>query len=780
MSRLFIFEKPDAARHVAKVLGKTGQGDGYIEVTGGDRLTWCFGHLLELEEPDFYTPDDVPMNKKGKKVWRWQELPIIPTDYRLRSKDDGTAKQIRIIQGLVKQADSIVNAGDPDREGQLIVDEVLTLIGNSKPVDRLWLNALDETSVKKSMAAIKPNKDYEGWYHAALGRQRADWLVGMNLTRAATLAASNGQVYTIGRVQTPTLRLVVERYLAIQKFKPIDYFDLSVQFFHEKGGYLGRWIAKDDQVGLDEEGRLIDPQVAQALKVKIEGKQGQIASIEQKKGRESAPLPYDLTALQGAANAKYGISSSDTLAAVQSMYEAQFVSYPRVDSRYLPNAQFADAPRILNTLKNYGIKGADVQARQSAMYNDSKVSAHHAIVPTGATPTPKNDVERKIFSLIATNYVLNFYPDFEFLTTTITTIVENETFRSTGKVPTSMGWRGAGEEVSDDEDAASDDNKALPAVAKGDVVKVQSATVSAKKTQPPKLFNDKTLLEAMANIHRYVEDARAKAQLKENEGIGTPATRANIIEELIKKNYMERKGKNISPTAAGIEVIKSYHEEVKDPILTAELERFLKEVQEGSKSLESFMEKMEAYVMENLVKLKSGKYMAAAENPNATCFLSEKQRLMLTKSEDKVLMSIAKKKTLTSDDCQKAKAYIDGIFAKMRAQQESGTRSLSDKQRQMLIKSNVSYLMEIGEKAEVTLDEFAQAKAYIDDFFANRAASGGGSNHSGGGFKLSEKQIAIVVKNAPDNIKRLTDSSKPDDLKKVKAWIDEYFSKKSK
>lgn len=777
--RLYIFEKPDAAMKFGGVFGIAGKGDGYITTKEGDYLSWCFGHLIEQAEPDYYTPDDVPRSQKtGKKMWRFEELPILPEQWQMLPKkdrngdDSSVRKQIATIKRLAGEVNEIVHAGDPEREGQLIVDELLEYINNKKPVARLWLNALDEGSIRKAYAAICSNDKCSGYYYAGLGRQRTDWLIGMNLTRAATLAAKNGQVYTNGRVQSPTLALVVERDLAIAHFKPIDYFELSAQFAHTEGQYRGLWQPKEDQVGLDSEGRLIDAQIAKSLADKINNQVGVVKKVESKKGSEAPPLPWDITSLQAAASKRFGFTSDETLALVQKMYQAGYVSYPRVDSRHLPRSQFDDAANILQVLSSYGMKQAQgVTPKLCAMYNDSKVTAHHAIIPTGQKPTPETEKEKKVFELIATNFILNFYPDYEYLTTTIHSEVDGELFKTTGRVPTSMGWKGAGVEV--DEDEVEDDASGkLPAVKQGDSVKVTNCVASAKKTQPPKPFTEATLLAAMENIHRFVSDPKAKAMLREGSGLGTGATRAAIIKELIDgKRYLERKGKNtIISTDAGREVIKAFPVELRDPVFTAMMEDFLMQVQEGKKNLSEFMQQQEAYVVDGIMKLKKATY---GEGVARGCNLSDKQRAMLAKSSDKSIFALAKKKNLTPEDCAKAKAYLDELFAKMKSQQASGMRNLSDKQRAMLAKSNDDNLVAISQKSEVTLEEFEQAKAYIDNYFSQQK-----SNPTYGGSGLSDKQMAVIEKNAPENIKKAAKSGKPDDIKKCRDWLNNYFASK--
>ena len=344
--RLFIAEKPSVAKAIAGELGATGKGDGFIEC-GTDKVTWCFGHMLEQADPDEYTPDDVPRGQSGKKVWRVDELPIIPESWILKPKDDAK-KQLAVIGKLLKEAKEIVNAGDPDREGQLLVDEVLEHFRNSKPVRRFWVSAQDSVSVKRGLAALKENTTYAGWADAARGRQRADWLIGMNLSRAYTLRAQRGgsrALLTVGRVQTPTLALVVARDREIEAFKAVPYHTIRAVVQHAGGSFAAAWKAKEDQAGLDSEGRLVDTAVADALVAAVKGQPGTIAAYKQEAKKQNQPLAFALSDITALASAKFGYSAEDVLNTCQALYEThKLTSYPRTDCAYLPESQHADAP----------------------------------------------------------------------------------------------------------------------------------------------------------------------------------------------------------------------------------------------------------------------------------------------------------------------------------------------------------------------------------------------------------------------------------------------------
>lgn len=342
--RLFIAEKPSVAKAIAGELGATGKGDGFIEC-GTDKVTWCFGHMLEQADPDEYTPDDVPRGQSGKKVWRVDELPIIPESWILKPKDDAK-KQLAVIGKLLKEAKEIVNAGDPDREGQLLVDEVLEHFRNSKPVRRFWVSAQDSVSVKRGLAALKENTTYAGWADAARGRQRADWLIGMNLSRAYTLRAQRGgsrALLTVGRVQTPTLALVVARDREIEAFKAVPYHTIRAVVQHAGGSFAAAWKAKEDQAGLDSEGRLVDTAVADALVAAVKGQPGTIAAYKQEAKKQNQPLAFALSDITALASAKFGYSAEDVLNTCQALYEThKLTSYPRTDCAYLPESQHAE------------------------------------------------------------------------------------------------------------------------------------------------------------------------------------------------------------------------------------------------------------------------------------------------------------------------------------------------------------------------------------------------------------------------------------------------------
>lgn len=613
--RLFIAEKPSVAKALAGELGITGKGDGYIQC-GNDRVTWCFGHMLEQASPDEYTPDDVPRNGAGRKVWRIEELPIIPTTWILRPKADAK-KQLAVIGKLLKQASEVVNAGDPDREGQLLVDEVLQHFNNTRPVQRFWVSAQDAVSIQRGLAALKDNCNYVGWADAARGRGRADWLIGMNLSRAFTLRAQRGgsrALLTVGRVQTPTLALVVARDRDIEAFKPIAYHTIQAEFVHAGGRFQARWKPHEEQPGLDAEGRLINTQIADALVARITGQDGSITEYKQVAKRQHQPRVFALSDITAMTSAKYGYSAEDVLNACQALYEThKLASYPRTDCAYLPESQHADAPRVLEAVRQVNpelaalIDRADTQIK-SPTWNDKKITAHHGIIPTmhKGSKTKLSEIERNIYDQIVRAYLAQFYPVHEYLQTTVNVDVAGELFATTGKVVTLNGWRDV---FADDEETDKESDEAsqtLPTMAKADAVACAEAIRHDAKTKAPSRFTEGTLIRAMENIHKFVTDPEHKKMLRDGDGIGTSATRAAIISELKRRNFLSTKGKQIISTTLGRSLVDALPEVVKSPVLTALYERMLKGVEQGTSELSAFIAKQETFIRDQVAKANQG------------------------------------------------------------------------------------------------------------------------------------------------------------------------------
>ena len=615
--RLFIAEKPSVAKALAGELGATGKGDGFIKC-GTDKVTWCFGHMLEQAEPDEYTPEDVPRNKAGRKIWRIKELPIIPETWILCPKDDAK-KQLVVIDKLIKEAGEIVNAGDPDREGQLLIDEVLDHFKADKPTRRFWVSAQDSVSIRRGLDALKSNADYRSWSDAARGRQRADWLIGMNLSRAYTLRAQRGgsrALLPVGRVQTPTLALVVNRDREIEAFRPVPYHTIRAAMQHEDNTFMAAWKAKEDQAGLDSEGRLVDSAVADALVASVKGQPGNIAEYKQETKKQDQPLAFALSDITVLASNKYGYSAEDVLNTCQSLYEKhKLTSYPRTDCAYMPESQHADAANVLDAVKHVnpelaGLVDAADPRIKSKTWNNSKITAHHGIVPTmhKANKAALNKRERNIYELIVRAYIAQFYPLHEYMQTTVGVDVAGETFAASGKVVTKNGWRDVYDQADEDTDKEQDDSDSqrLPTMKRGDGVTCTDVSRKDSKTKPPQRFTEGSLTRAMENIHKFVADPEHKKMLREGDGIGTSATRASIIAELKRREFLIGKGKQIISTTLGRSVIDALPEVVKSPVLTALYERMLKGVEQGTVALDAFVTKQETFIRDQVAKANSG------------------------------------------------------------------------------------------------------------------------------------------------------------------------------
>ena len=598
--RLFIAEKPSLARAIAAGLGISQKREGCI-VGGSDVVTWCFGHILEQ-----YTPEDY--DAKFKK-WAIEDLPILPTEWKLKvSKDAET--QYKIISQLVQKADVIVNAGDPDREGQLLVDEVLNQLGvlRKTNIKRILLNALDEKSVKTALGDLRDNQDFVGLRNSALARSRADWLIGMNLTRMYTIRANQvgySGVVSVGRVQTPTLALIVRRELAIRNFKPVDYYILRVSCQHENGIFFAQWKPNPDCMEMDEEHRILDKSIIEGVIQRLDGTIGKIESVEQKRGQSLPRLPYSLSSLQIDAGKLFGYSPKEVLDAQQSLYERKLTTYPRSDCDYLPTNQLADVPQIFGQLKILSeefaeyVALADASARSRA-WNDEKISAHHAIIPTTERVNidELSETERNLYLLIAKAYLAQFYPPQTFLTTQIDVTYGGEHFHASGKTILDDGWKklyaGGEEEKSDQED--HEEEQKLPVVEKGDTVIARAMEIVSRTTKPPKRFNPSTLLKAMKEIGKYVKDDSLKPILKDCSGIGTEATRASIIEMLQTRGFVSMQKKFLVPTEKGLLMLKILSDNITYPDITARWEHSLDRISCKEISLKDFFAEQREFV----------------------------------------------------------------------------------------------------------------------------------------------------------------------------------------
>lgn len=607
MKRLFIAEKPSLGRAIAQGLGKCVAGDGCI-YAGNDVVTWCFGHILEQCSPEEY-------DEKYAK-WRIEDLPILPSAWKMKVKQSA-AKQYKIIRALVKDADEIVNAGDPDREGQLLVDEVLDDLGvlQTKPIRRILLNALDEKSVADALRNLRSNDEFVGLRNSALARSRADWLIGMNLSRIYTIRAREAgytNTVSVGRVQTPTMGLVIRREIEIQQFRPVTFFTPHILWQHESGSFLTKWKPRELE-GVDGEGRILEKNVAERIIIEVKNSSAKVSGVEQKKGTSAQRLPYSLSALQIDAGKVFGYSPQDVLDAQQSLYEKKYTSYPRSDCDYLPENQFADKDAILDNLAALAApfsafaEKAD-RSIKSRAWNDKKISAHHAIIPTTVFPdyAALTEKEKNLYGLIARAYIAQFYPVQEFLSTKIEVSVGEEIFTASGKVILQDGWKALYQKQSEGkaEDDA-DESQNLPSVHEGDPVTYQDGKIQEGVTKPPPRFTPATLLKAMKEIHKYVEDKELKETLKDCSGIGTEATRAEVIEVIQKRGYIRLNKNYFVPDELGISLCKILPDKIIFPDITARWENALDEISNGSMSVADFSAQQEGYVRELLENAKT-------------------------------------------------------------------------------------------------------------------------------------------------------------------------------
>ena len=589
--RVWLAEKPSQARDIAKVLGAGQKREGYLE-GAGDTVTWCFGHLLEQAPPEHY----------GEQYRRWslETLPIIPADWQSTVKA-GARKQFAVIQRLLRQACAVVIATDADREGEMIAREVLDACAWNGPVQRLWLSALDEASVRKALASLWSGTRSYPLHLAATSRARADWLVGMNLTRAYTVlgrAAGHDGVLSVGRVQTPTLRLVVDRDRAIAAFVPQPYWEVRVQLQHTNGRFEAKWIPPAPVA--DHEGRCINEASAREVAQRLSGASARITEVETTRVRQAPPLPLDLGTLQQEASRRWGLGAQATLKAAQSLYEThKATTYPRTDCPYLPQSMQAEVAQVLAALAQSDpelkpwIERADTTLKSRA-WNDAKITAHHAIIPTASpcSMARMNQDEQRIYDLVRRRYLAHLYPAHEFDRTDVQLRAgEGDRLRATGKRIVIPGWR---ELFGADTDDAEE--QALPALAGGDPCQIRGWGIEAKKTQPPAHYTEGTLIAAMKHVSRLVEDPRLQKRLKETAGIGTEATRAGIIETLLQRGFVQKRKKHLVATDTGCALIDALPAPVTDPGTTALWEQALEDIAEGRRDPDEFLKQQADWV----------------------------------------------------------------------------------------------------------------------------------------------------------------------------------------
>ena len=549
-----IAEKPSVAREIARILGATASRDGYIE-GNGYQVTWTYGHLCTLKEPHDYT--------EAWKPWSLSRLPMIPQRFGIKLiPQEHIEKQFAVVQKLMQNADSIVNCGDAGQEGELIQRWVMQKAGAKCPVKRLWISSMTDEAIAEGFQQLKDQHDYQSLYLAGVSRAIGDWLLGMNATRLYTLKyGQNRQVLSIGRVQTPTLALIVNRQKEIEQFKPEPYWILSTTY--------------RDTVFSSTKGKFTKKEEGEKFLETISGKPFTVTDVQKKNGTEQPPQLYDLTSLQVDCNKKYSMSAEQTLNIIQGLYEKKLTTYPRVDTQYLSDDIYPKCPQTLQGLMEKYSQllaplGGKVLRKSKRVFDSSKVTDHHAIIPTGVPARNLTDMERNVYDLIARRFIAVFYPDCKFATTTVMGKVENIDFKVSGKTILDEGWRVVYQKATGNQDKAesneSQDNpdnaeeRTLPNFVKGESGD-HMPSLTEKWTTPPKFYTEATLLRAMETAGKFVEDEELRAALKEN-GIGRPSSRAGIIETLFKRHYIKRERKNLIATPTGIELIDTIKEEL--------------------------------------------------------------------------------------------------------------------------------------------------------------------------------------------------------------------------
>ncbi|MCE8005315.1 DNA topoisomerase III [Billgrantia ethanolica] len=622
--RVFLCEKPSQARDIAKVLGAGQKSDGCLQ-GNGTVVTWGFGHLLEQAPPESYDP--------ALKRWALETLPILPQSWKLEIKKDGR-KQFGVIRKLLREATEVVVATDADREGETIAREILDYCGYRGQVTRLWLSALDDASIRKALADIRPGDSTYPLYLAGLGRSRADWLVGMNLTRAYTVIArqqGHDGVLSVGRVQTPTLRLVVDRDREIANFVPKPFWEVVGLFQAQGGVFKAKWKPRDESL-LDEAGRCISETAARALVQRASGGQGRITQIETARKKEAPPLAMDLATLQQEGSRRFGYGAQQVLDIAQTLYEThKATTYPRTDCRYLPVSMLDEAEVVVTALLQSDPELASLRdrldlTRKSRIWNDSKITAHHGIIPTTSRCdlSRMSEPDRNLYDLIRRHYLAQFLPPHEYDQTDVVVKLEGQDFVANGRQVRVDGWRELFSNGKDCDEGDAGGNKeddgaqALPVLAQGEVCGVSSLDVLTKQTTPPKPFTEGTLIAAMKNVARFEQDEKLKALLRETAGIGTEATRAGIIDTLLKRGFLQRKGRALVSTPTGQQLIGALPTLLTAPGMTALWEQSLDEIAERRLSLEEFMDR-QAILIGKLVQHAAGVPMTLPQQPTQKC-----------------------------------------------------------------------------------------------------------------------------------------------------------------
>lgn len=660
MTRVIIAEKPNMASDIANAIGGAKRTATHFVCGTGDVVTWCKGHLMEQAPPESYD--------ERAKAWGLDYLPVIPDRWRKYVVAD-EKRQYEAIRGLIKSADVVIHAGDADREGNLIVDEVLESLECRKPVKRLWLLGLDDSSIKKALANMKPNEEYSGYTAAAEGRGRADWMIGMNFTRGFTLgwqSRNNTGTLHVGRVQTPTLWMVVMRDREIENFKPVDYYVPRFKFQHANGTFVVTWAPRAGTEGIDESSRVVDRRVADDLIRRVGGTDGRVANIKTERKNSQPPLPFNLAAITKEAYRAFGYSPDQVLEICQALYDRHHMTtYPRTNCGFLPESQHHEAKNVVAAVKasmggafNFN---ADVDlSRKSAAWNDAQAKAHHGIIPTATVGSfaSLDEEEKNLYRMIVRNYLAQFCPDHVYDSTSVVVEAgpERDAFTAHGKVDVQLGWRTlfGGPESKEEKD----DNQKLPDMAQGDPGAMLDGKIDAMKTKPPAPYNGASLIDDMENAHRFIQDAEVRKRLNVAEedlvrhddldsefevagldlkkamrkgvGIGTDATRADTVDNLIARGYIEQVGRKgeVLPyvkkidrkkkkgktekgvfyrsTAKGRALIDSLPDVIRRPDLTAYFEDMMGKLEAGVITLEAFTERQAKFVTRIIGEIKSG------------------------------------------------------------------------------------------------------------------------------------------------------------------------------
>ena len=586
--KVCIAEKPSVAKEIARILQANNRKDGYFE-GNGYQVTWTFGHLCTLKNPEDYTPD--------WKQWKIYALPMIPNRFGIKLiENDGVKKQFNTIKKLFAECDEVINCGDAGIEGELIQRWVLTKAECSKPLKRLWISSMTDEAIKEGFEKLKDGKDFDRLYSAGNARAIGDWLLGMNASRLYTLKYADGKgVLSIGRVQTPTLALIVRRFEEIQKFISKPFWEIKTNYrnviFNSTNGRFDT---------IDDASRIIE---------EIKTNLFEVVSFEQKKGNEAPPKLFDLTALQVECNKKFSFTADDTLKYIQSLYEKKMVTYPRVDTTFLPNDMYPKIKGILKNMEPYAnfttpLLGKPIK-KSKKVFDDAKITDHHAIIPTGTKPSGLILEEKRVYDLIARRFIAVFYPDCIVSNTTVIGKVCTHEFKATGKVILEEGWRILYPKKEDEKDTENeaDEEQIMPHFEKGEKGE-HTPDLLEKQTQPPKMLTEATLLRAMETAGKQVEDDELRELMKEN-GIGRPSTRANIIETLFKRKFVTREKKNLVPTQTGIQLINTIQNELlKSAELTGMWEKKLRQIEKGEYDPKNFLNEMKEMVAQLVVEVK--------------------------------------------------------------------------------------------------------------------------------------------------------------------------------